>query len=93
MTDLIVTDTSCLIALDRIGHLDLLPALFTVHAPPAVLSEFGQRPSWLHAQSPPDLRRVEELREELDRGRPKRLLSPSHTTMHSCSSMSEKDAR
>lgn len=45
--ELVVTDTTPLIALDRAGHLHLLPALFDVTAPPAVVSEFGQRPSWL----------------------------------------------
>ena len=40
-----VTDTSPLIALDRIGRLDLLPStLGTVVAPAAVLREFGSRP-------------------------------------------------
>ena len=47
MTDLVVTDTSCLIALDRVGLLGLLPALFEVHAPEAVAVEFGRRPAWL----------------------------------------------
>ncbi len=33
MSTLVVTDTSCLIALDRIGYLSLLPALFDVLGP------------------------------------------------------------
>ncbi len=68
MTDLVVTDTSCLIALDRVGHLDVLPALFVVHAPPAVVEEFGQRPAWLHVEPVPDLDQVEALLEQVDRG-------------------------
>lgn len=47
MSTLVVTDTSPLIALERIGRLDLLPSLFSVCAPPAVVAEFGQRPDWL----------------------------------------------
>ena len=68
MTDLVVTDTSCLIALDRIGQIDLLPALFVVHAPPAVVDEFGRRPPWLHVAPAPDRARVEALLKRVDRG-------------------------
>ena len=51
MNTLVVTDTSCLIALDRIGRLDVLPALFVVHAPRAVAEEFGSRPPWLRVEA------------------------------------------
>ena len=68
MNTLVVTDTSCLIALDRIGHLGLLPALFDVHAPPAVVAEFGRRPAWLHVHPVQDVKRVTELLEVLDLG-------------------------
>jgi hypothetical protein len=37
MTPLIVTDTSPLIAFERLGRLDLLPALYEVLAPEAVV--------------------------------------------------------
>lgn len=51
-----VSDASPLIALDQIGRLDLLPALFTaVVIPPAVADEaFGSEavPSWLRVVSP-----------------------------------------
>ncbi|MEM1041111.1 MAG: DUF3368 domain-containing protein [Bacteroidota bacterium] len=67
MTDLVVTDTSCLIALDRIGQINLLPALFTVHAPPAVVEEFGSRPPWLLVEEA-DAARVEVLMQHVDRG-------------------------
>jgi len=65
--DLVVTDTSCLIALDRIGRLDLLPALFTVRAPHAVAEEFGRRPGWLHIERVPE-EAVRPLLKILDRG-------------------------
>ncbi len=67
MTDLVVTDTSCLIALDRIGQIDILPALFTVHAPPAVVAEFGQHPPWLHVERA-NPERIEALLKQVDRG-------------------------
>ena len=66
--DLVVTDTTPRIALDRGGRLYLLPALFDVIAPPAVVSEFGQRPPWLHERSVSNPARVAELLETLDRG-------------------------
>ncbi|MGI9174636.1 MAG: DUF3368 domain-containing protein [Rhodothermales bacterium] len=68
MTDPVVTDTSCLIAFDRIGQIDLLPALFVVHVPPAVADEFGRRLPWLHVEPAPDPDRVEVLLERVDRG-------------------------
>jgi len=44
-----VLDCACLIGLERIGRLDLLPALLDpVIAPPAVVPEFGSRPAWLN---------------------------------------------
>ena len=49
----VVTDTGCLIALERIGRLELLPALFgEVVVPPAVLREFGKTYGWLRVQRP-----------------------------------------
>jgi predicted nucleic acid-binding protein len=65
---LVVTDTSPLIALDRIGRLDLLPSLFSVCAPPAVVAEFGRRPEWLEVRPVRDAERVTALLEELDQG-------------------------
>lgn len=68
MSTLVVTDTSCLIALDRIDQLGLLPALFAVLAPPAVVAEFGQRPAWLDVRPAPDPERVVALLERVDQG-------------------------
>lgn len=52
MREPVVCDSSCLIALERIGHLDLLPALFhPVQAPPAVRQEFGAAPEWLRIEA------------------------------------------
>ena len=45
---LVITDTSVLIAFERIGRLDVLPGLFpSIMAPPAVVAEFATRPQWL----------------------------------------------
>jgi len=53
MKELVVVDAACLIGLERIGHLDLLPALFDpILIPPAVASEFGHPLPWLQIQSP-----------------------------------------
>jgi predicted nucleic acid-binding protein len=68
VSTLVVTDTSCLIALDRIGRLDLLPTLFTVLAPPTVVAEFGRRPDWLTVRPAPDATRVAELLAVVDQG-------------------------
>lgn len=48
-----VLDSSCLIGLDRISQIDLLPRVFDdLVAPPAVIREFGRSPEWLQ-QTPP----------------------------------------
>ncbi|MDG2991993.1 hypothetical protein L3556_13780 [Candidatus Synechococcus calcipolaris G9] len=44
----IISDTGCLISLERIGQLDILPALFeTIFIPPAVQAEFWIDLPWL----------------------------------------------
>ena len=48
MTEPIVADSTCLVALERVGNLMLLPDLFSpVSIPPAVNSEFGRQFDWL----------------------------------------------
>lgn len=67
---LVVTDTSALIAFDKVDRLDLLPALFDdVVAPPAVVREFGARPPWLREVPVQDAALVAEHRAHfLDEG-------------------------
>ena len=65
---LVVTDTTCLIALDRIDRLRVLPALFEVAAPPAVVAEFGRCPPWLSVLPVVDVARVAGLKTALDAG-------------------------
>jgi len=49
----IVSDSTCLIGLERIGHLDILPALYrTVTVPPEVEREFGALFPWLEVEAP-----------------------------------------
>jgi uncharacterized protein len=44
----VVSDSTCLIGLERIGELNILPALFEpVMIPPEVEREFGNKFSWL----------------------------------------------
>jgi uncharacterized protein len=53
-----VVDSTCLIGLDQINCLDLLPNLFEpLHAPPEVERESGFAPEWLRIEKPsnPDL--------------------------------------
>ncbi len=69
MTGRAVTNSTCLIALERIGQLALLPQIFaTVLAPPAVQSEFGSPIGWLAVEVVKDLRVVTALKTQLDDG-------------------------
>ena len=48
---IVISDTSCLIAFERIDRLDILPALFeAVFIPPAVDAEFGKKLEWLRVE-------------------------------------------
>lgn len=64
-----VIDSACLIGLERIGRLDLLPALIDpVMVPPAVEAEFGHLPLWMVVQAPVDVGMVAALRLVVDAG-------------------------
>lgn len=55
MTEPVVTDSTALIGLERIGRLDVLSALFEpVLVPPAVQREFGLSLPWLQVEVPGD---------------------------------------
>lgn len=48
MKEVVVSDSTCLIGLERVGRLDILPALFdSVTIPPKVEREFGGKFDWL----------------------------------------------
>ncbi|MGB3543782.1 DUF3368 domain-containing protein [Rubrivirga sp.] len=68
MKGIVVTDTSPLIALERVGKLDLLPGLYSVVAPSVVVAEFGSKPDWLRIEDARDRARVAELAASLDDG-------------------------
>lgn len=64
-----VVDAACLIGLERINSLHLLPALLeAVIAPSAVVSEFGSQPVWLTVMDPVDRYVVHALELVLDHG-------------------------
>jgi predicted nucleic acid-binding protein len=64
-----VTNSTCLIALERIGQLALLPRVFAaVLAPPLVSAEFGSPLDWLAVTPATNLNLITALRSQLDDG-------------------------
>jgi len=48
----VVSDSTCLIGLERIGELDILPTLFEpIIIPPEIEREFGNKFSWLQTET------------------------------------------
>ena len=69
MSEQAVTDSTCLIALERIGQLDLLRQVFApLFAPPAVQAELGVSVDWLVVRPVSDMRIVVALKTQLDEG-------------------------
>lgn len=69
MKEPVVTDSTCLIGLERIDHLDLLPALFDpIAIPPEVDQEFGNTLPWLKVETPSDTALVAALKMLVDDG-------------------------
>ena len=69
MSSVVVSDSACLIGLERIGQLDLLPKLFAeIFVPPAVATEFGVRLNWLKIQAPTDAAEVAAFQSLVDEG-------------------------
>ena len=63
MKEPVVTDSTCLIGLERIGHLDILPTLFApILVPPEVQHEFGTLLPWLTVETPTDQALVAALK-------------------------------
>jgi predicted nucleic acid-binding protein len=64
-----VTNSTCLIGLERIGRLDLLPKVFSnVFAPAMVAAEVGSETSWLTVQPVQNLAVVATLSTQMDEG-------------------------
>lgn len=64
-----IADSTCLIGLERIGQLTLLPALFEpLVVPLTVQEEFGVVVDWLMVQAPTNAALVNALRSAVDDG-------------------------
>ncbi len=69
MSGIVVSDCTCLIALERIAYLDLLPAVFEeIWIPPAVAREFGRSLPWLRVREPLDTAAVTRYETAVDAG-------------------------
>ena len=69
MKEAVVSDSTCLIGLERIGELNILPALFDpIMIPPEVEREFGTKFSWLQTENPTSSLLVAALRLVVDAG-------------------------
>lgn len=69
MSAVAVTDSTCLIGLERAGELRLLPAVFDeVYIPPEVQAEFGVSLPWLRVVAPKNAALVEALKLAFDDG-------------------------
>ena len=69
MSETAITNSTCLIALERIGRLDLLSSSFNqIIIPPQVQDEFGVTLDWLHIQKVRDKNLLMALRLRLDEG-------------------------
>ena len=69
MKEAAVVDSACLIGLERIGRLDILPALFDpVLIPPEVAREFGISLLWLRVEAPTNLPLLSALKMLVDDG-------------------------
>lgn len=64
-----ISNSTCIIALERIGQLNLLRQLFNeLLVPPAVYSEFGIPTDWLIIKPVSDTKLVTALETQLDKG-------------------------
>ena len=69
MKEQAITDSTCLIGLERIGQLSILPELFSpLSAPPEVQREFGAALPWLSVKAPADATLVAALQMVVDDG-------------------------
>ena len=69
MSERVVADSTCLIALERIGQIEILPALFEpVLIPPAVAQEFGISLPWLKVERLSDRALAVALKMMIDDG-------------------------
>lgn len=71
MDNIIISDTSCLIVLDRIGHLYILQNIFqNIITTDEVQKEFGQPlPKWISIQKVINTEKLKELEAIVDKGK------------------------
>ena len=67
---IVIADASCLITLENIGELEILPRLYgDILATPDVIAEFGSPvPPWITIKSPAPTERFNVIRSKLDAG-------------------------
>jgi predicted nucleic acid-binding protein len=69
MSQVIISDTSCLILLEKIGRMEILKAMFEqVVVTEEVAEEFGALPNWIDVKPLKDKQLFNELRLELGSG-------------------------
>ncbi len=69
MKEPVVVDSTCLIGLEQIGRLDLLPNLFEpIYAPPEVQRESGFSSEWLRVETPANPNLISALKVMVDDG-------------------------
>lgn len=70
MESVVISDTACLIALDKIGHLSLLRSLYgSIYITPTIADEFhGVIPDWIEIQEPANIPLQTFLEETIDAG-------------------------
>ena len=69
MKEPVIVDSACLIGLECINRLDLLPALFDpIIAPPEVQREFGNPLTWLQSVAPTNQSLIAMLKTLVDAG-------------------------
>ncbi|SRR5258706_2838883 len=70
MPKIVISDTSCLVVLDKINELELLQKIYSeVITTPEVKSEFrNPLPNWIKIQSPKNIALQDELESKVDKG-------------------------
>ena len=70
MPEVVISDSSCLIALTNAGHLGILHRVYgSIFTTPEVVAEYGHDvPDWILVRSPKDRTMIERFAEQVDPG-------------------------
>jgi len=69
VSEAVIVDSACLIGLERIGKLEILPQVFSpILIPPAVAEEVNLDMSWLTVETPHNHALITTLKTQLDPG-------------------------